>query len=255
MSHVSIFINLFLFICTGISFNGGEELRNNYVYGGNGASAQFCDITLSTNLDSEKMAVANTYDTADTHLVGDSNGKASAPIPTYATVESARKETFLSGGPAVVNPVYGPGSALSQTASPSPVTVASSQKAVNPIYSEAYASIGKQTPQSDMKQVPVVSGLNPVYDGVGSVGSSLHSHEGNVSPRFTSNSPHKRIGAPASPSSLSNMQNAATPSMPLYEELKPVKLQAVPSRENPNTSSVINGYASVTSEPTKSPPS
>ena len=252
-----MFLILLFVYATAVDLSRGEELKNNYVYGANGVSAVVCDTSEFTNSENGKLALSNTYDTADVLLINDSNGKASAPIPTYATVDQARKETFLSGGPAVLNPVYGPGSALSQTASPSPVPLANSQKAVNPIYSEAYASVGKQTPQSDMKQVPIVSGLNPVYDGVGSVGSSLHSHEGNVSPRYTSNSPHKSASfTPAFPPSQTNGQTAASSAVPLYEELKPVKLQVIPSQDYTDHPPLSSGYASVAaSESSKSPPS
>ena len=209
-------------------FNSGEELRTNYLYGGRDSSPHICGTDEFAK--SGKHARCNTYDTADPHVGGASNGKSSAPIPTYATVETARMETLLAGGPAVLNPVYGPsGSSLSPATSPTPTPVSISKQAPNPIYSEACVSkTGKSVSKEEMKQMPIVSGLNPVYGGLGSVTSSLQS-QGDLSPRYPNNPEVPKSPGNALFSAPSSAANGSSPPYPpLYEELKPVKLQPVP---------------------------
>ncbi len=219
----------------------GEELKTRYV--GTEASAHVCN---SSDFEADtKQACENPYDTAD--VVATTNGKTSAPIPTYATVESARKETLMAGGPAVLNPVYGPGSSISPATSPVPVPTANTQRVPNPIYSEAYASTGKCV----AKEGIVVSGLNPVYGGVGSVASSMQS-QGDLSPRYPNNT---EIPKPVSSMALSPCSSGASSSTPLvppplYEELKPVKLQDVPYQ---NHSSIL-GDLGPPASPRQGPP-
>lgn len=221
---------MFFYFLIVVMFNCGEELKTTNDYGGRESISHIYDTDELANLKMGKLAPNNTYDTADPHLCEPSNGKLSAPIPTYATIEMARKEMLQVGGPAVLNPVYGPGSSLSPATSPMPTPLSISKQASNPIYSES----------PNPRQIPVVSGLNPVYGGgMGSVTSSLHS---DVSPRYT-NSPdsarppsNTAFVAPCSPGN-----GSSPPVPPLYEELKPVKLMPVPSqRKNPVPSLTSN---------------
>lgn len=220
----------------------GEELKSNYVYGASGASPHLCTSTdLTSALENGRQVRSNTYDIADPHTNGATNGgtASSAAVPTYATIETARKEMLIAGGPAVLNPVYGP-TGTSITPATSPIPTPSSKQAPNPIYSETpTSSVPYKLDSAQQHQLPVVSGLNPVYAGLGPGTQPLRSPSDPMPPRYANSSdlnassrqldnallttpPHSAVAMQTAGVSNNDSATGFPPAPPMYEELRPV---------------------------------
>lgn len=188
-----------------------EELKPNYVYGGQDTLPHLTATTELGGLDNCRQVRSNTYD--DPQHLAATNGGALA-VPTYETVHSAKKEMLNASGPPVLNPVYGPTGTPTSPLSPNlPPSKGARNSVPNPVYSESGSS---------SHQLPVVSPLSPVYAAVDKSATAAFSDP--VPLHYASTTDDRVVtGVPESSNGSHNNSVDCPPPLPLYEELRTSK--------------------------------
>ena len=197
-------------ISTAIELSNLEDLKTNSAYGETGTQPHLLASTDLGGLENARQVRSNTYDDPRSELAT-ANGTTAPANPTYETIQSAKNGMLITGGPPVLNPVYGPTGTPNTPTSPRPPP---SKAAPNPVYAES----------GNQHQLPDVSALNPVYAPIGKPTQPQLALGDPIAPRYANT---QMSCVPGSSDELPSLKGADSagypPPLPMYEELRAIK--------------------------------